>query len=42
MSLADIAAFIEEVELDFGMESQGKDRRVERIRSLALDLSRVK
>jgi len=43
MSLADIAAFIEEVELDFGMESQGKDRRgVERMRSLALDLSRVK
>jgi hypothetical protein len=43
ISLADIAAFIEEVELDFGMENQGKDRRgVERMRSLALNLSRVK
>jgi hypothetical protein len=43
MSLADIAAFIEKVELEFGMESQGKDGQgVERMRALALNLSRVK
>ncbi|KAF8803832.1 hypothetical protein BYT27DRAFT_6721134 [Phlegmacium glaucopus] len=40
VSLADIAAFIQEVELDFGMLSQGKDRRgVERMRSLALKMT---
>ena len=42
LSLADIAAFIEEVELDFGMRNQKDRGRVERMRSFALNLSRVK
>jgi len=40
VSLADIAAFIEQVELDFGMPGRGKDGRVERMRTLALKISR--
>jgi len=43
VSLGDIAGFIQEVEVGFGMERQGKDRRgVERMRSLALKLLTLK
>ncbi|KDR83399.1 hypothetical protein GALMADRAFT_235503 [Galerina marginata CBS 339.88] len=43
MSLADIAAFMQEIELEFGLETgRGKERGIQRLRLLALRMQAVK